>query len=261
MPAAIAVVTAAVRSLTPSFGKVRSRWVFTVASLMCSSRPISALDSPRATSRSTSTSRGDSDSWPLRAAVEQLGRHGRRQHGLAARGQPYRLHQVGPRGVLEQVARRARLDGAQDVGVGLVGGEHDDPGARHGFEQPRGGVDAVQPRHPQVHQHHVGGQRAGRRDGLLARARLADHHDVGLAVEHAAHTRPYDRMVVHQQHRDHAVGTSTRTVVPVPGTESTRSVPETCSTRPRMAASPYPPPVSAPNPLPSSRTVSVTDPS
>lgn len=57
MPRSIATVTAAVRSETPSLPKTRSRWVFTVASLMYSSRPISALVRPRATLRRTSTSR------------------------------------------------------------------------------------------------------------------------------------------------------------------------------------------------------------
>ena len=50
-------VTAAVRSVTPSLANARMRCVLTVASPMNSSLPMSALDSPRATSRNTSTSR------------------------------------------------------------------------------------------------------------------------------------------------------------------------------------------------------------
>ena len=61
-PSAIAWVTAAVRSLTPSLAKDRSKCVFTVASPMNSSPPISALVRPRATSASTSVSRLDSRS-------------------------------------------------------------------------------------------------------------------------------------------------------------------------------------------------------
>jgi phosphoglycolate phosphatase len=61
-PRWIAVVTAAVRSDTPGLPNARSRWVLTVASLMNSSRPISALVRPRATRARTSVSLADSDS-------------------------------------------------------------------------------------------------------------------------------------------------------------------------------------------------------
>jgi len=44
MPRAMATVTAAVRSLTSSFSKMRVTWLFTVASLMNSVRPMSGLD-------------------------------------------------------------------------------------------------------------------------------------------------------------------------------------------------------------------------
>lgn len=56
-PRSTATITARVRSSTPSLAKTRSRWVFTVASPMNSSRPMSALVSPRATPASTSSSR------------------------------------------------------------------------------------------------------------------------------------------------------------------------------------------------------------
>ncbi len=56
------MVTAAVRPDTPSLPNARSRCVFTVASLMNSAWPISALVRPIATWASTSVSRADSDS-------------------------------------------------------------------------------------------------------------------------------------------------------------------------------------------------------
>ncbi len=46
MPRAIATVTAAVRSLTDSFSKMRVTWLFTVVSLMNSSRPVVAASRP-----------------------------------------------------------------------------------------------------------------------------------------------------------------------------------------------------------------------
>jgi hypothetical protein len=58
MPRSRATVTAAVRSSTPSLLKTRSRWVLTVASLTYSWRPMSLLESPRATACRISSSRG-----------------------------------------------------------------------------------------------------------------------------------------------------------------------------------------------------------
>ena len=166
----MAVVTAAVRSETPSFSKMRIRWVFTVASLMCSSRPMSALDSPRATCGSTSSSRGVSDVAPPAAAP---GRPACGATGGASTVSPRAAARTAsasssPRRVLEQVAGRAGLDRPQDVGVGVVRGERPAPGRRAGRGDPAGRGDAVDAGHPQVHQHHVRPQSRGQRDRLGA---------------------------------------------------------------------------------------------
>jgi phosphoglycolate phosphatase len=79
----------------------------------------------------------------------------RGQHGLTAGGGPYRVGQPRLAGVLEQVAGRARLDCPQDVGVGLVGGQHEDPGGWVGRHDLLGGRHPVTEGHPQVHQDHV----------------------------------------------------------------------------------------------------------
>jgi phosphoglycolate phosphatase-like HAD superfamily hydrolase len=78
-----------------------------------------------------------------------------RQYGLAARGGSYRIGEPGLAGVLEQVAGRARLDRPQNIGVGLVSGQHEHPRRRVGREDLRGGRHAVAEGHPQVHQDHV----------------------------------------------------------------------------------------------------------
>jgi phosphoglycolate phosphatase-like HAD superfamily hydrolase len=80
---------------------------------------------------------------------------GRRQYGLAARGGSYRIGEAGLGGVLEQVTGGARLDRPQDIGVGLVGGQHEHPRSWVRREDLLGGRHPVAERHPQVHQDHV----------------------------------------------------------------------------------------------------------
>ena len=114
-----AVVTAAVRSATPSLSKTRSRWVLTVASLMNRPGRSPRWSGPGRPGASTSTSRGGQRSAPGRArpAVTSRARH-RRGAGRSRRGPP-----PGPRGssrpggVLQQVAGGAGLDRPQDVAV------------------------------------------------------------------------------------------------------------------------------------------------
>jgi len=90
----------------------------------------------------------------------------RGQHGLTAGGGSYRVGEPGLAGVLEQVAGRARLDRTQDVGVGLVGGQHQDPGGWVGRHDLLGSRHPVAERHSQVHQDHVVLAGPGERDRL-----------------------------------------------------------------------------------------------
>ena len=59
--------------------------------------------------------------------ANQAIRDRRREHGLATGGVGHRFGQLGARRVLQQVSGCAGLDRAQDVGVGFVGGDDDDP--------------------------------------------------------------------------------------------------------------------------------------
>ena len=161
-PRCIAVVTADVRSATPSFSKILSRCVLTVASEMRRSRAISRLEAPRATSRTTSSSRTVSVSDvprrapPRRREAPQEPRRDRRGERRAARRRrPDRLEQRLARRVLEQVAGRARLDRPQDLDVRVVGGEHQHrrrAGQRPDAPDP---LDPVDRGHLEVHQHDV----------------------------------------------------------------------------------------------------------
>ncbi|EST20249.1 hypothetical protein M877_34555 [Streptomyces niveus NCIMB 11891] len=85
-------VTAAVRSVTPSLAKMRSRWVFTVDSPMNRWRPISAFVHPSATSRSTAVSRRES-----------LGRSGRLRSWSTRRAATEGARTVSPRGIRRSI--------------------------------------------------------------------------------------------------------------------------------------------------------------
>jgi len=61
-----------------------------------------------------------------------------------------------------------------------------------------GGADAVDGRHPHVHEHHIGGERADQPGHLGPVARLADDLDVGLDAEDHAQAGPHQLVVVDQ---------------------------------------------------------------
>ena len=72
-------------------------------------------------------------------------------------------------------------------------------------QQPPGGLDPVQLRHADVHQHDVGLQlRAPRSTASSAVGGLADHVDVVLGVEDHAEAGAHERLVVGDQHAHRA---------------------------------------------------------
>jgi hypothetical protein len=66
----------------------------------------------------------------------------------------------------------------------------------------RGGADAVEPGHADIHQDHIRAQRQGRADGLFAVAGLPDHGHVGLGVQDHAEAVAHERLVVDDEHAD-----------------------------------------------------------
>ena len=96
---------------------------------------------------------------------------------------------------------------------------------------------AVEPRHHEVEQDHVGVGARGGVDRGLAVAGLGDDLDVVLEVEERAQALAHDGVVVGEQDADHA-GTSSRTVVPAPSVESTVSVPPSSVARSSIDVSP-----------------------
>jgi len=79
------------------------------------------------------------------------------------------MEQLLARPILEQRTRRSRLQGAHDVAVGIVGREELDLDGRFGGLDPLDGGDAVESRHAQIHQDHIGVRLRTRRPLTLTR--------------------------------------------------------------------------------------------
>ncbi len=190
MPSSMAVTTAAVRSSTPSLANTRCRCVLTVASPMNSSRPTSALLSPRPMQARTSISR----------AVRVGG-----QHRLAPRSAADGVDEVVHGRVLEHVPGGPCLDGVEDVDVGVVGGHDQDVDTWLAAADLGGGADPVGPGHPQVHEDHVGHQLVDEAHGVGPGGGLAhDVHALGHG-QHGAQALADHRMVIdhHDAHGAH----------------------------------------------------------
>ena len=159
-------ITAWTRSRAPSFASTRPTCVFTVDSLTNSSAPISALVSPRGECDEdfvltlgevvqTLVGRGIRGE-AVAEHLEHPARDARRQHGVAAVRRPDRAGELMGVRVLEEEPARPRAQRRERVLVQVEGGQHDDADVRMlGHDAPRG-FEAVHPRHPHVHQHHVG---------------------------------------------------------------------------------------------------------
>ncbi len=185
-----------------------------MVSLTTSSDAISALESPRATQRKTSSSRAVSSSRPFGGAggVGEAAANSwirRRVIDGASSASPWatiadaRGELLG-RDVLQQEAARARPQRLVDVLVEVEGREHQDA---HGLlagrgQQPPRGLDPVQLGHPDVHQHDVGPQLARLVDGLEPVAGLADDLEIVLGVEDHAEAGAHERLVVGDQQAD-----------------------------------------------------------
>ena len=168
--------------------------------------------------------------------------------------------------VLEQVAGGAGLYRGQDVGVAVVGGEHQDPdpGQVRGQLPDRG--QPARAGHAQVHQHHIRLLLPGRHHGLLARAGLGDDRQPRLSAQQRPQAGAHYRMIIRNEDPHGAgprreiqgvhaapawpgspgpagtagpgTGTTTLTVVPQPGELRTWSRPPASSARARMPGRP-----------------------
>jgi hypothetical protein len=106
-------------------------------------------------------------------------------------------------GALEEEARGAGAERAEDVVVLFEGRQDQDPHSRSRSRQLTGGGDPVQVGHADVHQDHVRGQPARLLDGLPPGRRLADDLDVGVGGEEFHQPGAHQAVVVGDQHARH----------------------------------------------------------
>src|SRR6185437_10103503 len=113
--------------------------------------------------------------------------------------------QVGGLGVLDQEAAGPGTDRLVDVLVGLEGGQDDhlDPGQVVVGGDAAGGLQAVHPGHPDIHQHHVGALAEGQVDRLGPVGGLADDLEVVGGVNEHVESGADQRLVVGEQDADH----------------------------------------------------------
>ena len=103
---------------------------------------------------------------------------------------------------LEQEPRRAGGERGEDVVVLLERREDHDADVVGEREQPLRGGDAVEARHPHVHQHHVRQQPVRRLERGGAVRRLADDLDALVAREDPAQADAHEVVVVDEQDAD-----------------------------------------------------------
>ena len=196
----MAVVTAAVRSSTPSLANACKRCVFTVASPMNNAWPTSALVLPSPTSASTSSSLAVSST--LAGAFERpnslAATTGAKTVAPAAAARSA-LDKVCPRRVLEQVTGGTGFYGPEYVMVGVVRGQHEYGRRRFERSNAAGGLHAVCARHSQVHEHDVRTERGSRPDCFLAIAGFSHDLQVRLPYQHPPQPLPHHRVVVHEE--------------------------------------------------------------
>src|SRR4051812_31163250 len=193
--------------------------------------------------------------------VDQPVGDGRGEQGVAHVHGPDRGGELLARRVLQEEAAGSRAQSAVHVLVQVEGGEHKDAGARARSCEPGGGLDAVQLRHPHVHDDDVGVVPPGLREGLHPGARLADDLEVGFGVEHEPQPLPHQVLVVGQHQPDHAgwsLGRRARTPNPPSGRGPAVSSPPNNAARSRIPVRPWPGSWSGCPGAPSSVTSTVT---
>src|SRR5262249_55546637 len=168
----------------------------------------------------------------------------RGDQGISCRRGPDREQDLFRRGVLQQETARARQQPAEDVLVEVESSAQDPPGRlRRQRDDSLSRLDAVTPRHPDVHHYDVGAEH-GRPAGCLQPvSRLAGDLKIGLGADQLSQAGPYHRLVVGKQDPDghQGLGRNARTTKPSwPGPASNR--PPSKRARSLSPASPAPPP-------------------
>ena len=119
----------------------------------------------------------------VRVLFQQTSGDPGRHHGVAGGHRPYRSYQLARANILQNEATGTRPQSAKGVLVQIKRrkDEHSRAGAR-GSDAP-GGLDAVRPRHPDVHQYHVGAESPGQFDRRISVLGLAEYLQVALGFK------------------------------------------------------------------------------
>jgi hypothetical protein len=160
-------------------------------------------------------------------------------HGAVIEDLPDGLADIRPARVLGQVATCAGPQGVYHRPVIGVGGKHHDRGPWHAVAQQTGGLDAIAPGHPQVHENDVRKQVSGEGDGLVAVSGGAHDFDFRQEAEHHRESFTDYPLVVSDEDTDplaHA-GTRNSTRKP-PGVIAAASSPPSSSARSRIPVRP-----------------------
>ena len=104
------------------------------------------------------------------------------------------------RGILQQIAPRTGLQGLEHISFIGVHAQNDHLGLRQMRRDLTAGIDAVQLRHRNVQQHHVGPQFHGKIDRLASIRGLGHHLHIRLAFEQVSKAAANDRVIVGDQY-------------------------------------------------------------
>jgi len=176
---------------------MRATCVFAVASLITSFSQISGFERPRASRSSTSSlarrqvgerrrQHGRRDRPPPRELVDHRARDGRREERIAARDDANGCHDFLRRRILQHETTRACVERVIDVAVEPERGQDQHPRTRLRADDPARGLDPVEHRHADVHEHNVRLQPACLGDGVLAVGGLTDDGRLAVALENLA---------------------------------------------------------------------------
>ena len=110
------------------------------------------------------------------------------------------VDQIVGRDVLQHVRLGARLEGARDLVVGVVGRQHDDARARIALADLAHRLDAFHDRHAQIEQRHVGVIALVRGNGFDTVAGFGNDLQIGLLIDDVRDAGAKQRVIVDDEH-------------------------------------------------------------
>jgi hypothetical protein len=136
----------------------------------------------------------------------QASRDRRAEERLAPAHRTDRVAKLGRRGVLEQVAVRARPQALEHVFGVVVHAQDEHVGIRRTPPQLGRDPEAGVARHGNVEHRHVRAETRRQLQRLGAGGGLGDDGEPGPALQHVSDPAPHDRVIVRDQHADRLVG-------------------------------------------------------